>query len=284
MPSTILIRGGGDLASGVAMRLHRAGIRVLITELPEPLVIRRMASFAQAVYTREYTLEGITARRAVDWQEIHHAWEAGQIPVSVDPRAQAVAEAKPIVLVDARMTKKPPGLGMDAAPLVIGLGPGFVAGENCHVVVETLRGHSLGRVIWNGPPQPNTGVPGTVGGHQADRVLRAPADGVLEAYAAIGDHLASGQVVAEVAGEPICAAFKGTLRGLIQPGLWVNKGLKVGDVDPRADPSYCTTISDKALAIGGGVLEAVLTRPGIRSILWRKNESMVVFSTGSGTR
>ena len=250
------------------MRLHRAAIRVLITELPEPLVIRRLASFAEAVYAREHTLEGITARRAVDWKDVHSIWEAGQIPVLVDPSAQLVTKAKPVVLVDARMTKKPPDLGMDAAPLVIGLGPGFVAGENCHAVVETMRGHFLGRVIWNGPARPNTGVPGTIGRHQMDRVLRAPTEGVLEAHATIGDHLDSGQVVAEVAGEPIRAAFKGILRGLIQPGLQVKRGLKVGDVDPRADPSYCTTISDKALAIGGGVLEAVLTRPGIRSKLW----------------
>jgi xanthine dehydrogenase accessory factor len=166
------------------------------------------------------------------------------------------------------MSKKPPDLGMDSAPLVIGLGPGFVAGENCHAVVETKRGHFLGRVIWNGPAQPNTGVPGTIGGRQTDRVLRAPTNGILEAHATIGDPLDSGQVVAEVAGKPIRAAFKGILRGLIQPGLQVKQGLKVGDVDPRADPSYCTTISDKALAIGGGVLEAVLTRPSIRSALW----------------
>jgi xanthine dehydrogenase accessory factor len=250
------------------MRLHRADIRVLITELPEPLVIRRLASFAEAVYAGEYTLEGITARHVVDWQDVHHAWEAGQIPVLVDPRAQAAAKAMPVVLVDARMSKKPPDLGMDSAPLVIGLGPGFVAGENCHAVVETKRGHFLGRVIWNGPAQPNTGVPGTIGGRQTDRVLRAPTNGILEAHATIGDPLDSGQVVAEVAGKPIRAAFKGILRGLIQPGLQVKKGLKVGDVDPRADPSYCTTISDKALAIGGGVLEAVLTRPSIRSALW----------------
>jgi xanthine dehydrogenase accessory factor len=268
MPSIILIRGGGDLASGVAMRLHRAGIRVLITELPEPLVIRRLASFAQAVYAREYTLEDITARRAVDWEDLHHVWEAGQIPVLVDPRAEAIAKAMPVVVVDARMTKKPSDLGIDSAPLVIGLGPGFSAGENCHAVVETMRGHFLGRVIWNGPAQPNTGVPGMINGHQMDRVLRAPTDGILKAQAAIGDQLASGQIVATVAGEPVRAAFKGVLRGLIQPGLQVKKGLKVGDVDPRADPSHCTTVSDKALAIGGGVLEAVLTRPGIRSKLW----------------
>lgn len=264
----ILIRGGGDLASGVAMRLHRAGIRILVTELPEPLVIRRLASFAEAVYAGEYTLEGITAHRAADWREVHGIWEAGQIPVLVDPRAQSISEAEPIVLVDARMTKKPPDLGMESAPLVIGLGPAFVAGENCHAVVETMRGHFLGRVIWTGPAQPNTGVPGTIGGHQMDRVLRAPTDGVLEAHVTIGDHLDSGQVVATVAGEPIRAAFTGVLRGLIQPGLQVKKGLKVGDIDPRADPSYCATISDKALAIGGGVLEAVVTRPSIRSKLW----------------
>jgi xanthine dehydrogenase accessory factor len=264
------------------MRLHRTGIRVLITELPEPRVIRRLASFAQAVLAGEHTLEGVTARCAADWQDVPGIWEAGQIPVLLDPSAQAVAEAKPVVLTDARMTKKPPDLAIDSAPLVIGLGPGFVAGENCHAVVETRRGHFLGRVIWNGPAQPNTGVPGTIGGHGADRVLRAPTDGVLEAHAMIGDHLAGGQVVAEVAGEPIYAAFEGILRGLLQSGLQVEKGLKVGDVDPRADPSYCTTISDKALAIGGAVLEAILTRPSVRSKLWCEAQDPGGFQQGEG--
>jgi xanthine dehydrogenase accessory factor len=166
------------------------------------------------------------------------------------------------------MTKHLPETGIDSADLVIGLGPGFVAGENCHAVVETNRGHRLGRVIWQGTPQCDTGIPERVVDHGAERVLRAPADGVLQAYAKIGDHLEAGQPVVEVAGQPVLAPFRGVLRGLLHPGLCVRQGLKVGDVDPRDDPLYCSLVSDKSLAIGGGVLEAILSRPELRPYYW----------------
>lgn len=268
MSAIAIIRGGGDLASGVAFRLHRAGLRVLIAELPQPLVVRRLASFAQAVYTGEYTLEGVTAHLAVDLEHAEQVWEMGRIAVVKDPRLEVLRGLQPLLMVDARMTKRPPDLRTEAASLVIGLGPGFTAGKDCHAVIETMRGHFLGRVIWQGSAQADTGVPGGVGGHQKSRVLRSPADGVIEAHASIGDRVNSQQVLAEVAGKPILAPFDGVLRGLIYPGLQVKRGLKVGDVDPRADPNYCTTISDKALAIGGGVLEALLAKPDIRSQLW----------------
>jgi len=275
MALMVLIRGGGDLASGVALRLHRAGLCLLITELPEPLVVRRRVSFAQAVFQGRTTVEGVIARRVEDLSQALKVMQRREIPVLVDPKAESLLELRavlpnqePVVLVDGRMIKRPPELNMQAATFVIGLGPGFVAGENCHAVVETQRGHNLGRVIWQGEPERNTGVPDRVTDHGADRVLYAPADGVLWAHAEIGDRLEAGQIVAEVAGEPVKAPFRGVLRGLLYPGLRVVRGLKIGDVDPRDDPRYCTLVSDKSLAIGGGVLEAILSRLELRAHLW----------------
>ncbi len=259
----VLLRGGGDLASGVAYRLYRAGLPVLVTELPQPLVVRRLVAFAEAVYCGVHVVEDITARRVDDLGSALEAVARREIPVLVDPKASVLPrlrESAEVVLVDGRMTKRPPDLGMDAAPLVIGLGPGFVAGENCHAVVETNRGHFLGRVYWQGSAQPDTGVPEAVLKHQADRVLRAPCDGVLEERAAIGTQVDRGQVVALVGDQPVRAPFDGVLRGLVHGGLHVTRGMKIGDVDPRADPRYARLISDKALAVGGGVLEAVLVR------------------------
>ncbi|MBU1661125.1 MAG: EF2563 family selenium-dependent molybdenum hydroxylase system protein [Chloroflexi bacterium] len=273
----ILLRGGGDLATGVAMRLHRCGLKVIITELPQPLAVRRLVSFCEAVYRGQITVEGLTARLAADPDEAIHILQTGEIPVLIDPQCETLhpphstlhpPSFTPHALVDARMTKRPPGLGMDAAPLVIGLGPGFVAGENCHAAIETNRGHYLGRVIWDGAPQPNTGIPGAVTQKQSQRVLRAPADGILHNLIEIGAAVKSGQLIAEVDGQPILAPFDGILRGLLHDGLTVKRGLKLGDVDPRNDPQYALTVSEKALAIGGGVLEALLTRPASRSQLW----------------
>lgn len=264
----ILVRGGGDLASGVIYRLYRAGIHVAVTELPQPLVVRRLVAFAEAVFNREHNVEGVPARLARDSDEAQTFLDMGVVPVLIDPTAACRAELRPLVLIDGRMTKQPPELGMEAAPLVIGLGPGFIAGENCHVVIETNRGHTLGRVIWHGKAEADTGLPEAVFRRQADRVLRAPAEGVLQAFADIGEHLAAGQQIAEVAGELIQAPFEGVLRGIIHPGLYVQRGTKVGDLDPRNDPRYCRLISEKSLAVGGGVLEAILTRPEIRDLLW----------------
>jgi xanthine dehydrogenase accessory factor len=263
----VLIRGGGDLASGVAYRLQRAGLLVAITELPQPLVVRRAVSFAQAVFTGECTVEGILGRRVENAGQALERLGVGEIPVLVDSAGESIKTLQPLVLVDARMTKQPPDVGLEAAALVIGLGPGFVAGENCHAVVETQRGHTLGRVIWHGPASADTGIPEAVDRYRGERVLRSPADGILKAGAEIGQHIESGQVVAEVAGNPVVAPFKGVLRGLVYSGIPVLAGMKIGDLDPRDDPRFCFLISDKSLAVGGGVLEAVLSEPWMRKKL-----------------
>jgi len=272
MAGIVLIRGGGDLASGVALRLHHAGLQVVITELPQPLVVRRLAAFAEAVSQGQTSVEGVVGRRAISLEAAGLIMKKGEIPVLVDPDAHVCRDLKPGVVVDGRMTKRPPDLGIDAAPLVIGLGPGFVAGENCHAIIETQRGHTMGRVLWHGAAQPDTGIPENLGGSLTyglpERILRAPADGVLQVYAQIGAHLEPGQLVAEVSGEPVFAPFRGVLRGLLQPGFAVWRGLKIGDVDPRDDPSFCTLVSDKSLAVAGGVLEAILAQSAIRRALW----------------
>jgi xanthine dehydrogenase accessory factor len=268
MTAIILIRGGGDLASGVALRLWRAGLGVVIAEQAHPLLVRRGVAFGEAINAGRVTIEGITALRVEHAAEARSILAQGRLPVLVDPQAQARRELGALALVDGRMTKRSPDLGMEAAELVIGLGPGFVAGQNCHALVETKRGHSLGRVIWQGAALPDTGIPEGVGERRAERVLRAPVAGSLIAHAAIGDRLEAGQLVAEVAGVTIVAPFKGVLRGLIFPGTAVWPGLKVGDVDPRDDPAYCWLVSDKALAVGGGVLEALLSTPDLRRKLW----------------
>lgn len=279
MALIVYLLGGGDLASGVALRLHHAGLRLIIAELPRPLAVRRLVSYAEAVYAQAITVEGVTARLAGDLEQAMQVLQRGELPVLVDPYVSMLPALRsrqpgPVVLVDGRMTKQTPDSDLHSADLVIGLGPGFIAGENCHAVIETNRGHSLGRVIWQGAPQPDTGVPeGLPSGKgvtlsPAGRVLRAPVEGVLEATTQIGEHVEAGQVVASVAGHPIHAPFKGVLRGLLHTGVPVWPNLKVGDVDPRDDPRYCTTVSDKSLAIGGAVLEAILSRPELRERLW----------------
>jgi xanthine dehydrogenase accessory factor len=259
----ILIRGGGDLAGGVVLRLHRAGFHVIISELPFPLAVRRGVSFSEAVYQGEITVEGLTGRRVESPGEAFNLARQGLIPVLIDPQAAILNNEYFPALVDARLLKRTADTSLSSAPLVIGLGPGLTAGENCHTVIETNRGHTLGRVYWTGSAGADTGLP------EGDphRVLRAPADGSLTSYAQIGDHLEAGQLIAEIGGEKILAPFKGVLRGLIRPGIAVSKGLKVGDVDPRDNPDYCFMVSDKALSIGGGVLEAILSKPEIRSQL-----------------
>jgi xanthine dehydrogenase accessory factor len=258
-----LLRGGGDLASGVALRLHRAGIKVVITELAQPLAVRRAVSFSEAIYEEVHTVEGITARR-VEREQIPSVLEAGEIPVLIDPNAEIVRSTFYVpVVIDARLLKTPPQPLPIDIPLHIGLGPGFHAGVNCHAVIETRRSHTLGRLYWDGPAQPDSGQP------EGDphRVLRAPGDGVLNARAKIGDHIEEGGLVAVVgdhAERSVVSPLTGVLRGLIREGIHVTKGLKIGDVDPRDDPRACFLVSDKALAIGGAALEAILTRHEIR--------------------
>ncbi|MDX9992677.1 MAG: selenium-dependent molybdenum cofactor biosynthesis protein YqeB [Anaerolineales bacterium] len=253
----ILIRGGGDLASGVALRLKHAGLQVLISELEQPLAVRRAVSFCEAVYEGRWQVEEQTAERVETRQQIEETLAAGKIPVIVDPQLKIFAtfNLHPAALIDARLLKHPPEPLPFPVPLLIGLGPGFSAGENCQAVIETQRGHALGRVYWQGSPNSDSGLPDG----NPQRVLHAPANGTLVGRAQIGDLIEPGQIIAEVAGQPILAPFAGVLRGLIRPGLTVKKGLKVGDLDARSQPEYCFLASDKALAIGGAVLEAILS-------------------------
>lgn len=266
-----LIRGGGDLGSGIALRLYRSGLRIAIAELPEPLVVRRKVSFAEAVYENEVTVEGITARRVADPTDtlrILNVFSKKQVPVLIDPEGESIQALHPAVVVDARMLKERVPLPTTKVNLLIGLGPGFVPGENCHCAIETNRGPRMGRVYWSGKPEENTGSPEPVMG-RTDRVLRAPVQGKLTALAEIGEIVQEGQVVAEVDGQPVVSPFRGVLRGLIHPGNLVEKGAKIGDVDPRADPQLAEMVSDKALALGGAVLEAILSRPELRPQLWQ---------------
>jgi xanthine dehydrogenase accessory factor len=270
----ILIRGGGDLASGVALRLWRCGLPVVITELEEPLVVRRMVSFAEAVYEGHSSVEGVVGQRIGQPEQAWAVLATGQIPVLVDAELDCLSILRPIALVDGRMTKQAPQPGYPADVFAIGLGPGFSAGENCQAVIETQRGHLMGRVIWRGAALPDTGIPesldGGMSGERINRILRSPADGTLRTFTVIGEHLEAGQAVAEVAGQAILAPTTGVLRGIIRPGVRVWQGLKIGDVDPRNDPASCFLVSDKALAVGGGVLEALLTRPEMRQrMVWR---------------
>ncbi|MBI4731749.1 MAG: EF2563 family selenium-dependent molybdenum hydroxylase system protein [Chloroflexi bacterium] len=267
MPSILLIRGGGDLATGVAIRLIRSGLRVAVTELAQPLAVRRTVSFAEAVYAGEITVEGVTARRVddpTDTLRILSIFGKQQVPILVDPDCISAQALHPAVIVDGRMTKRPPESIGYIPQLYIGLGPGFEGGVNCQAVVETRRGHTLGRVFLRGGPDPDTGVPDG----DPRRVLRAPADGELVTHAEICQHVEPGQIIAEVAGEKVTAQFAGILRGMLHPGLTVTRGLKIGDIDPRDDPRLCTLVSDKALSVGGGVLEAILSKPELRTIMW----------------
>jgi xanthine dehydrogenase accessory factor len=271
MPALILLRGGGDLASGVALRLHRAGLRVAICEIAQPLAVRRQVAFAEAVYAGSLTVEGVTARLAKDPSDtlsVLMLFSRGLIPVLVDPQAEAIASLHPTVVVDARMLKEWVPLDARPVPLLIGLGPGFEAGVNCHAAVETNRGHFLGRVYWQGGPEPDTGAPDPVLDKQTERVLRAPAAGVFTGLAEIGDLVEPGALLAQVDGQPLTAPFRGLLRGLLHSGLRVTPGLKVGDLDPRADRRFASLVSDKSLAVGGGVVEAILARPNLRAHLW----------------
>ncbi|MFQ5915058.1 MAG: selenium-dependent molybdenum cofactor biosynthesis protein YqeB [Nitrospinota bacterium] len=254
----VVVRGAGDIATGVIHRLVRSGFPVIATEIASPSVIRRTVAFAEAVLEGECAVEGMTARRADDAQQALRLCREGLVPVVVDPQARIVQELKPFALVDAILAKRNVGTRRADADVVIGLGPGFVAGEDADVVIETNRGHDLARLILEGSAEPNTGVPGNVGGHSAGRVLRAPCAGVFRAVRKIADRVKAGEAVAEVDGRPVVTAIEGVLRGLLRDGMKVEEGFKVGDVDPRCRPEHCFTISDKARAIGGGVLEALL--------------------------
>ena len=263
----ILLRGGGDLATGVAARLHRTGFQVVVCEIEQPLAVRRLVALAEAVYAGQVQVEDLSAKRVDSAEAVLEAWGRRQIPVLVDPSAASRHNLNPDGLVDGRMRKQPPEFGRETAPVVIGLGPGFTAGKDCHAVVETMRGHSLGRVIWAGPAQADTGMPEAVGEVDRDRVLWAPADGVMSAEVELGQPVDEGETIAMIGGQRLVAPFQGVVRGLIHDDVAVQAGMKVGDLDPRLEAAYASQISDKSLAVGGGVLEALLTRPLIRSKL-----------------
>ncbi|WP_374686298.1 selenium-dependent molybdenum cofactor biosynthesis protein YqeB [Promineifilum sp.] len=254
----ILLRGGGDLATGVAYRLHKAGFPLIVLELPHPLVVRRRVALATAVLEGEVAVEDLRAVRVETPEQARVLALDGAIPVLVSPELPPTLLNSSLV-VDARMAKRTLDTRIDQAPLVVALGPGFTAGVDCHAVIETNRGHRLGRVIWQGPAESNTGTPGVVGGKGAERVLRAPVAGVVAWDKEIGDRVREGERLGDVADRPVVAPFDGVVRGLIAPGTAVPAEIKIGDVDPRGDVDACFTISEKALAIGGGVLEAILT-------------------------
>ena len=253
------IKGAGEMASGVAWRLYMANFhKIFMLEVPNPLAVRREVSFCEAIHDETKTVENVDAVKATKIEDIRTIWDAENIAVIEDPDWKALNEFKPEVVIDAILAKRNIGTSRQEAPLVIGLGPGFVAGEDVHLVIETNRGHHLGRIITSGPAEPNTGIPGNIGGFARERVLRAPTDGIFIPQKAIGDTVKKDDVIGFVDVAPVQPEIDGVLRGLIRPHSRVSKGLKIGDIDPRGEIDYCCTISEKARAVGGSVLEAIM--------------------------
>jgi len=253
----ILIKGAGDLATGIGFRLFQAGYTVWMTDLPVPTAVRRKVSFSSCIYEEQITIEDVTAVFAKDFEDAQKIQKDNKIPIFADPAAHICKEYEPDIIVDAIMAKRNMGTTIMDAGLVIGIGPGFFAGKDCHYVIETKRGHYLGKVIKKGSAIPNTGIPGDVGGYTIERLIRSAGDGTFEPVAAIGDMVKKDQVVAFVSGKPIKANMSGLIRGMLQKGVTVRNGMKAGDIDARCEVEHCCTISDKARSIGGGVLEAV---------------------------
>lgn len=261
----IVIKGAGEMASGIAIRLYRAGFRRLVLlEAPAPLAVRRAVSFSEAVYDESMTVEGVTAIRVRDANAFPAVWERSAIPLRIDPEWHTLTEfpGSFAVSIDAILAKKNIGTRRDEAGLVMALGPGFTAGDDnaadADVVVETNRGHDLGRLITHGSAEANTGIPGNIAGYTSERVLRSPADGVVKTVREIGDTVQAGDVVLRVDGQDVTSALDGVVRGCIRNGTTVKRGLKLGDVDPRGERRYCFTVSEKARALGGSVLEAIV--------------------------
>lgn len=256
----VVVRGAGDLASGVAHRLRMANFDVIMTDIAQPTCIRRTVAFSTAILQGSQTVEQVTGRFCAKDREIGQAIERGEIAVVVDPEGQIIRRKKPFAVVDAILAKKNLGTTMNMAPVVVGVGPGFTAGQDCHYVIETKRGHYLGKVIEKGGPIPNTGEPGNIGGFTKERIIRAPEGGLFAPIAQIGDQVAAGQIVAKVGDAPVYGAIGGIVRGMLAEGIVVPKGFKCGDIDPRCEKDHCFTVSDKARAVGGGVLEAIMRR------------------------
>ncbi len=253
-----LIRGAGDLASGIALRLWHSGFDVVMTELEHPTTIRRAVSFSEAVVKGRTEVEDVSAQLAENVTHAKELMKRNILPVFVDPDCRCREALRPDILIDAILAKRNLGTTITDAPIVIGVGPGFEAGVDCHAVVETMRGHTLGRAIYQGGALPNTNIPGRIGGFTGERVLRAPDDGIFRGARQIGDTVAAGDIAGYVGDKPMICTIGGVLRGLLADGAITHKGMKAGDVDPRGQKAYCYTVSDKALSVGGGVLEAIL--------------------------
>ena len=263
MKDLIIVRGGGDLATGTIYKLKKSGFPVLILEVENPSAIRRNVAFSEAIYQGQQTVEDMTCFRAESLQQAEDFLQEDKLTILVDPKGEAIAKLKPVAMVDAIIAKRNLGTAKTMAPVTVALGPGFVAGEDVDAVVETKRGHNLGRVIWSGSAAPNTGVPGLIGGFGKERVMHSPAQGILKNVKKITDTVTKGEVIAviETGSDmvPVEASLDGILRGLIRDGYPVTKGFKIADIDPRSEEyENCFTISDKARCIAGGVLEAIL--------------------------
>lgn len=255
----VVVRGGGDIASGVIQKLHRVGFRLLVLESEHPTSVRRTVSFSEAVYDGSVELEGITAVLVKNTIEIYHAWAMDHVPVAADPKGEYIGKFKPVAVVDAIIAKRNTGMHRGLAPITIAMGPGFTAKKDVDVVIESNRGHNLGRLIFEGEAEPNTGMPGNIAGYTKERVLDAPVNGTITTVRKIGEVVKAGDIIASVDGTEILSKIDGIVRGLIRDGTYVTNGLKVGDIDPRIEQlENCYTISDKARAIGGAVLEALL--------------------------
>jgi len=253
----IVVRGAGDLATGVIYILKNFGYDVIVTEIAKPSAIRRTVALCEAVYDGEKTVENITGVRCTGLKQIHDVLEAGHIPILIDPDSKIIDDIAPNIVVDAIIAKKNLGTSMRMAPIVIGLGPGFIAGQDVHAVIETSRGHMLGRMILKGSAMPNTGVPGVIGGYSHERVIYAPKAGIIKCLSKIGDHVQAGETIATVEGAPVKTKISGILRGIIRDGYVVTEGFKTADVDPRDVYDHCFSISDKARMIGFGTLFAI---------------------------
>lgn len=255
----IVVRGGGDIASGAIQKLYRSGFKVLVLETETPSAIRRKVAFCEAVYEKEIEIEGIKARLVANDEEIQDCWDSDIVPVMIDSRGKVIERLKPLAVVDGILAKQNFGTKRSMAPITIALGPGFSAPEDVDIVIETMRGHNLGRIIEEGRASENTGVPGIIAGFGIERVIYSDYSGVITNIEKIGNVVEKGDVIAVVGDNEIYASISGVLRGIIRDGYKVKKGLKIADIDPRiSEKDNCFTISDKARNIGGAVLESIL--------------------------
>ena len=257
---TIVIKGAGEMASGIAYRLFKSNFRkICMTEVPHPQAVRRKVSFCEAVYDNEMMVEDITGVLVESHEKVREEWDKSRIPIIVDSDARVIPIIKPDIVIDAILAKKNVGTKITDAPHVIGVGPGFSVGRDVHLVVETNRGHNMGRVLHTGEAEANTGVPGTIAGYGVERVLRGPKEGILKIIKDLGDSVEKDEIIGWVDDYPVKSEIKGIIRGLLRDKSSIWKGMKIGDIDSRASRESCSTVSDKALAIGGGVLEAMLS-------------------------